>query len=68
MGGGLESRCVSVSRACGADVVVRHTATSTPHLVASSWHFKLFHIVTGKGKVYRRTRGIAPLLLNLDPR
>jgi len=37
MGGGLESRCVG--RVCGADGAVRRH-----YLVASSWHFTLFHM------------------------
>ena len=35
MGGGLESRCVG--RVYGAD------GGSVNYIVASSWHFKLFH-------------------------
>ena len=46
MGGGLESRCVG--RVYGADGAVHGTIRTvhiihTVHLVASSWHFKLFH-------------------------
>ena len=51
MDGGLESRCIS--RVCGADgaapdgrMYPKHVELSIHqynYLVASSWHFKLFH-------------------------